>query len=656
MIMRGKMSERVLARSALIAALVLSFASAGGRAAAGAGRSLELPLEIVYKAADDLELFFRDNVPPKDSDKIAVGVAPLADETGDYESARLSFRTDLQDRIMENDRFRLLPSSRFDYLMSKMFPGQKADALSDKQFRAFAQEAPVNYIVLSRIVRDEDGETRLEVRLRNALEGLMLYSPDYVVEKAKAAPVEEEAEDTEGAASSAPAVATSDEESAPEEEAETDSAEEAVTEAGAETESSAELEEAESAVSEAENDTEAGVAEEGQSAGEDEEQVEALAEEAAEAVENEPGAGAGEEEETEAPVEGDESAGVEEPAAPESEEGAEASEPAGGAEPKVPVGAEEKAGEPGAATGTVAVGGLARLPQAVAGRVEYFEGAVPDGQALDIAVFPLDAGGAPGVVVLTTGSMEIFKFAEGGRLESVWSGKFKNRYPRRGLAGRVMAGNIGGRTFIFVTINRFEKSFLYEWKAGRLEKVGYVAGLVVDVLMAPTIHMVSEYGKGVISFSGSKTRLVDTTKEPPREVEFPLKDDYYAGCVRKWSDVSPSLVEAAVVNEDGIVKVYQGPDKVKAESDTRYGGAVACGPDTANGGWLFATTESGTNDAVALLEIADGKLTERWRTPGLGGAVTALASWDFDGDGKVEVTGALESRSGVKLFRLLPEY
>jgi hypothetical protein len=242
-------------------------------------------------------------------------------------------------------------------------------------------------------------------------------------------------------------------------------------------------------------------------------------------------------------------------------------------------------------------------------------------------------------------------------LKRIWRGAFKEKYPPRGLAGSIKQGVFNGRPLVFVSMNPFKKAFAYEWKNGHLEKAGKASSLVVGALVEPAVNIVSEYGTGVVTFAGRQTRLVDTSSKEPRSLNFPIPGEYYAGCIMRWSDVSENLVQVAVAGEDGAIQVYQGPRMLKAGTDAKYGGAVVCVPKVEGVNRLITTTQSEDDDAVVLLDFYGSSIEERWRTPGLGGAVTSIAPCDFDKDGVAEIIGIISKRTGGNtLFRLLPDY
>jgi len=300
---------------------------------------------------------------------------------------------------------------------------------------------------------------------------------------------------------------------------------------------------------------------------------------------------------------------------------------------------------------------LRTLPKAEPGRIEYLKGAFPVHPVVAMAVIELDTNGSRGIVFLTTGSMEVYSFREGPSLVREWTGEFVDNYARRGLAAEVVSGFHRGEKLIFVSINRFDKSFAYRWKDGNLGKAGRANGDFVDILPLQSVNLISEYGNGIISYSGPETRFVDTSGKEPTRINFPLTEDYYDGCIMQWMDVSIQLTRIAVVTEHGAIKVYQGPGQLRARTPSAYGGQLECGPSSKSGGFLFTTTVSAVDDAVVVLQLYDEQIVEKWRTPQLGGAVKLIKKCDLDGDGETELLGILQAGDGREmLFRLLPEY
>jgi len=296
------------------------------------------------------------------------------------------------------------------------------------------------------------------------------------------------------------------------------------------------------------------------------------------------------------------------------------------------------------------------LQKAAPGAVSYFSGDLPPDQIIGIAVTEIDGDGTRGLVLLTTGSMEVFQFSWGGKIERLWEGKFTNRFPSRGTAASVFSSLHQAKKIVFVSVNKFSKSLAYRWENGRIVKAGRANGSFVDAIASKGINLLSEYGNGIISFSGKDTHFINTSGEKPEKSGFPIDVDYFSGCILRWMDESVELARVAVVTEEGKINVYQGPGKPDAVSAGVYGGELACA-GTKQNEYLLTTTNSETDDAIVLLEVKNDSISEIWRSSQLGGAVTNLATGDFDGDGRLEVIGALRKTEGLyAIFRLLPGY
>jgi len=593
----GKMKKRWIHAMAALAAVMSAAVVAAGAAAVAMETSL--PQGIAELVAEDFGAYIGAGAATAKS--VSVAVAPAADETGEFGSALQSFRADLMLAVAEKEYFRLLPASRFDVLSATTAGGGGAGYLTDEQVRRIAAAAPVGYVAETRIAVDASGRTLLTARLRSASGGVAL-SREYLLRKAGSLKTEEYAsragapDSVEAKPAAAPA--DSDEEAASQEEPRTS------------VESSQKPDDSEE--ESADEDSGDGLDHEM------DESMRAAIEEAAAAVEAEL-------EEAE-------------DALPEEEM----------TEPKA-------AGAPGPLDAA-----LAKLPVATPGTVEYLSGMRSDLPVLALAAIPLKDDGTPGIAVLTSGALDLYYFSEPGRLSRVWSGKFQKVYPKRGVAGTMKVGTFGGKNLLFVSMNPFDRAFAYEWTGESLERAGRVSGFVADAMRAEAVTVMSDYGAGVTSFNGLKTRLVDTSGASPRTVNFPVSPDYYTICARRWSDTSANLTQLVAAGEDGVIRMYEGPGNEKARTETRYGGAVLCAKadESAPGAaqYIVATTESATEDAVALLRAETGLITEIWRAGPFNGAVVALASWDFDGDGRTEIIGALDTGAGFRLFRVLPPY
>lgn len=302
---------------------------------------------------------------------------------------------------------------------------------------------------------------------------------------------------------------------------------------------------------------------------------------------------------------------------------------------------------------------LHELPLAIPGDIEYFEGEQPSGDIIAIDVISLDHIDSPGIVIMTTSAMEVFRFNKKGRLAREWKGDFVKSFTRRGTTAEVYAGTHKGRRMVFVSMNRFSKSFAYRWdmEERALEKAGRVNSYMVDLLPMQSVYLMADYGEGIISRDGGSTHFVEAGSAEPEKTGFPVPEDYYSGCIMRWTRVSAELARIAVVTETGAVKVFQGPSKLMARTEPRYGGQLVCGPVTPSGGLLFTTTMSDTDDAVVLLSYSNNEIVEKWRTGPLGGAVVQLTGCDLDKNGETELLGVLETNTGRQIiFRLLPDY
>jgi hypothetical protein len=582
----------------VLAAVMYAAVVAIGASATTIAMEKSLPQGTAELVAEDFAAYFGAGAASA-AKSVSVAIAPAADETGEFGAALQSFRADLMLAVAEKEYFRLLPASRFDVLAATTAGGGGTGYLTDEQIRRIASAAPVGYVAETRISEDAAGRTLLTARLRSASGGIAL-SREYLLRKAGALRAEEYASragapDAEKAKPE-PAQAASDEKT--------------------------ELREEPSKVDETAQEPD--IPEEDESnAGDDwedelDESMRAAIEEAAAAVEAELEAA--------------------EDALPEEEK----------SEPKA-------AGAPGPLDGA-----LAQLSAATPGTVEYLTGMRSEFPVLALAAIPLKDDGTPGIAVLTSGALDLYFFSEPGRLSRVWTGKFQKTYPRRGVAGTMKVGSFGGKNLLFVSMNPFDRAFAYEWTGESLERAGRVSGFVTDALRTESVTVMSDYGAGVTSFNGLKTRLVDTSGKSPRTVNFPVSPDYYSICARRWSDASANLTQLVAAGEDGIIRMYEGPGNERARTEMRYGGAALCvkADESAPGAaqYIVATTESATEDAVALLRAEAGLITEIWRAGPFNGAVVALASWDFDGDGRNEIIGALDTGAGFRLFRVLPPY
>jgi len=574
-------------------------------------RVTSLPDELITNIAADIESFFDNHVPAPNSGKISIGIAMPVDTTGKFDWARYRLRSDIQQKIILMENLRLLPSSRFDVLMATMFPGQTPDSLSDDQFKEFAGEAPVNYLVMGKFVIDDNGEVKLLIELRNAYEGRMLFSPEYVIEKGR-----DKSEVTK-VSESDPEAYTKGALSGVAEEIENIEAGENDSEI---VDSNNEVEEEPKVVEQEEKVIESDIANIPETP--EMSQVEQVVDEK-------------EKKEVETETE-DKYVTLESKAQVTFRDAVSDVESEGSVEED---------------TENV------KYDMPEKGGVKYFKDGLSNSQVLDIYNIELDDKGAHGLIVLTSGSMEVLKLNPDYTTEVLWSGKFKTQYPVRGLSGRLSVGIHNDIKLIFVSMTPFDKSFAYEWKQGKMEKAGRVSGFVIDVFDNQMVHLVSDYGKGVVTFSGENTRIIDTSGDETRIIEFRIPEEYYSGCISEWSDISAELVEVSVVTEEGRLKYFKGSENQKYVSDEIYGNQLECA-DNNGEMYYFTTTNSKTDDTVVMIERNGDIVKEVWRGQELGGTVLSITGVDFDSDGNIEIIGVLEKQggAGTALFHIVPEY
>lgn len=289
------------------------------------------------------------------------------------------------------------------------------------------------------------------------------------------------------------------------------------------------------------------------------------------------------------------------------------------------------------------------------GEIEYVKCELPASPIASMAVFEVDEEKSPGLVFVTTNSMEAYHFTDNGAAAKIWSAEYSAKYPRRGFAANAVSGVHRGKSLLFVSINKFRKAFAYKWEQKQFVKAGRVNGSVVDVVRGAPVNMVSTYGSGVIAFDGGATRFVDNTGSEPMHSSYSLHVSYYSACILHWNSVSPNLASVAAVDQSGILNIFV-EGQVKYRSDVAYGGIVKCAGSGRNGGFIYITSDSEKEDSVIALSAGETGLQEIWRSPSLGGSIVAMDVGDMDRDGDMEIIGVLRSVDGKKmLFRVRPD-
>lgn len=298
---------------------------------------------------------------------------------------------------------------------------------------------------------------------------------------------------------------------------------------------------------------------------------------------------------------------------------------------------------------------LDRLEEIPIGDVQYIPGELPFSPIAALSVFDVDSEKSPGLIFITTESMEAYHFTKDDRVKNIWSAEYAVKYPRRGFSTTAVQGVHRGKSLLFVAINKFKKSFAYSWDGKQFVMAGKVNGSVVDEVRGFPVSVISTYGSGIVSFDGGATRFVDTTGAEPLHSPYPVHGDYYAACVLSWNSVSPNLAVIAVVTQSGEIQIIS-EGQVKFHSELIYGGLLKCVSEGNGKDVIYTTSASSDEDYTAALVYDESGLKEVWRSDSLGGSIVAMDVADLDRDGDMEVIGVLRTREGRKmLFRVRPD-
>lgn len=291
------------------------------------------------------------------------------------------------------------------------------------------------------------------------------------------------------------------------------------------------------------------------------------------------------------------------------------------------------------------------------GKFYYVQGVLPNSPIVDFEPVNLDPDPAPEIAFLNTDSMVIVKLKDTTATE-FWTNQYRKSFPRRGLAGTLWFRRSGDKPLLYVSMNTFPRSIVYVWSDENktLDKLDNVDRYIAHLDDASGKRLVSEYGKGVISFSGKETRLVAAGGAMEGDAAFPAPVDYYSSCILRASDTSNELTVTALVDEYGSIKIYQGNTKLLAETENKFGATLDCwyNPRTKSL-YVLGATEKSRDDRIVMFRLvkkASGEyeLAKQWVSDAVSGAVLRAKYLDLDGDRLPEVLAVEESADGKFRF------
>ena len=291
----------------------------------------------------------------------------------------------------------------------------------------------------------------------------------------------------------------------------------------------------------------------------------------------------------------------------------------------------------------------------------FINGAVPQMPVVDFTPMNLDSSPEPEFSFLGTDAMAVLRITD-GKADEVWRKDYRKAFARRGLAGNINYLDVKGKPRIYVSMNTFKTTIVYKWENGELEKVSNTNNYIVDMNAGTGDHLASTFSEGVVTFGGRNTYLRSGSGDTEKK-QFTMPDDYYAGCLLKWSGKSASDASVAVITDQGLLKLYYGPNNLLAQTLEPKGAALDCWHNPFNGVQYFITADtvdSGQDQAVLLKLVKKGDkyfFREQWRSDILKGALTLMKFSDINGDKVPEVIGLMEKPGGGnQLFYVSPGY
>ena len=247
---------------------------------------------------------------------------------------------------------------------------------------------------------------------------------------------------------------------------------------------------------------------------------------------------------------------------------------------------------------------------------------------------------------------------KGATATRFWSSDYRKEFPKRGLAGTLWFRRFGAKPLLFVSLNAFPRTIIYLWDPEKksLDKVQNVDSFIVNIDDTTGKRLVSDFGKGVISFSGKSTRLVAAGGPAEGNAGLAIPFDYFAGCLLKVSDTTADLTLVALADEYGAIKIYQGDGKIVAETENRYGSALDCWANPRTGSlYVLGATDKSADDRLVLFRVVRkgaGKyeISKQWASEPVKGAIPRAKFHDLNGDRLPEALGLEEAADGSFRF------
>lgn len=291
------------------------------------------------------------------------------------------------------------------------------------------------------------------------------------------------------------------------------------------------------------------------------------------------------------------------------------------------------------------------------GEIVFLSGAVPQSPLVDFLPLNLNKDAYTEIAFLNTDSMSVIQVKEDNKAVEYWVRKFSKSFGRRGMAGRLTTLMVEGKPEIYVAMNPFSSTIVYDWDQEGLNKKTNLNNFVVDTDAAGNAKLVSNYGEGVITYQGQATYLSSGSTDVP----YPLPGEFLAACILEWDKADPEHTIVAVVEQGGVVKAYRGGHDLLAKTNDPKGDALDCRRAATGDLFVAVSSTSSDKDRATLLKLAKSNdkyfFEQKWVSQPLDGALLGLKFYDLNGSGTPELIGALETPGGkTRLFYTALEY